>query len=292
VKEKRPSGRSAPAQRWDAFSCGGHAGCDRRRSRARRARPPGARGLSGRVRLVELHRECLECLRAQEAGTEESAEVFSALAGVGRQLAGESENVARGGAARAPERTDRLRVGDEAPPGEEEYRPDIASHGQARQPAGKRPPRRRLGALAQMKTMKIDFPLTDAGQCLLHLHWRSGRSSVKLWSSFAMPGCAPSFTPFVSATGVTPSSAKTRCGRCGAGGGRHAREGGAQRKARKRSEGQRKPSEGAWEVEGTHLAIGVADSRAVGVVRERRVRLSGVGQVLPVGLRERSARAG
>jgi hypothetical protein len=77
--------------------------------------------------------------------------VFSALAGVGRQLAGESENVARGGAARAPERTDRLRVGDEAPPGEEEYRPDIASHGQARQPAGKRPPRRRLGALAQMK---------------------------------------------------------------------------------------------------------------------------------------------
>ena len=145
VKEKRPSGRSAPAQRWDAFSCGGHAGCDRRRSRARRARPPGARRLSGRVRLVELHREFLECLRAQEAGTEESAEVFSALAGVGRQLAGESENVARGGAARAPERTDRLRVGDEAPPGEEEYRPDIASHGQARQPAGKRPPRRRLG---------------------------------------------------------------------------------------------------------------------------------------------------
>jgi hypothetical protein len=126
----------------------------------------------------------------------------------------------------------------------------------------------------------------------VHLHWRSGRSSVKLWSSFAMPGCAPSFTPFVSATGVTPSSAKTRCGRCGAGGGRHAREGGAQRKARKRSEGQRKPSEGAWEVEGTHLAIGVADSRAVGVVRERRVRLSGVGPVLPVGLRERSARAG
>jgi hypothetical protein len=137
-----------------------------------------------------------------------------------------------------------------------------------------------------------DFaPFTARGN-VPSIHWRSGRSSVKLWSSFAMPGCAPSFTPFVSATGVTPSSAKTRCGRCGAGGGRHAREGGAQRKARKRSEGQRKPSEGAWEVEGTHLAIGVADSRAVGVVRERRVRLSGVGPVLPVGLRERSARAG